>query len=67
MTTENGLKVFSLRLPERLANQIDARAALNHRTRNAEIVVLLEQAIDLNVQRDKRLLDTMREATEVKT
>lgn len=56
MSTENNLKVFSVRLPQELAKQIDDRCALNRRTRNAEIVLLLEQAIDLNVARDLKLL-----------
>ncbi len=59
MARENGLAVFSLRLPESLADQIDARAAVSRRTRNAEIVLLLEQAVDLNVARDKKMLEDM--------
>lgn len=66
MATENGLKVFSIRLPESLARQIDDRCAINRRTRNAEIVLLLEQAIDLNVERDLRVMKAMREETELK-
>lgn len=56
-TTENGLRVFSVRLPEHLAEQIDGRCKVSRRTRNAEIVLLLEQAIDLSVARDRKLLE----------
>ncbi|HYG34261.1 MAG TPA: Arc family DNA-binding protein [Clostridia bacterium] len=64
MATENGLSVFSVRLPKKLADQIDARCKINRRTRNAEITLLLEQAIDLHVARDLQLLDRTREAKD---
>jgi hypothetical protein len=57
MATENGLAAFSVRLPTELVQQIDSRRVLSRRTRNAEIQVLLEQAIDLNVARDLKLLN----------
>lgn len=61
MSTENDRAVFSLRLPQSLADQIDKRAKVNRRNRNAEIVLLLEMAIDLAVMRDKKLLDQMKQ------
>jgi len=64
MSTENGLSVFSVRLPKALAEQIDARCKVNRRTRNAEITLLLEQAIDLHVARDAKLLKEMTEAKD---
>lgn len=64
MSTENGLRVFSLRVPESLAKQIDQRAAVSRRTRNAEIVLLLEQAIDLNVSRDLKLMQEMKQRSQ---
>ncbi len=60
MATENGKATFSTRLPQALADQIDKRARLNRRNRNAEIVLLLEMAIDLAVARDQKILETMR-------
>lgn len=57
MTKENGLAVFSLRLPVALAKQIDDRAKLSRRPRNHQIVLMLEQMIDLLVQKDLRILE----------
>jgi len=50
------LKAFTIRLPKRLVDQIDARAKLNRRARNGEIGVLLESAIDANVESDLEVL-----------
>ena len=60
MAVENDLKVFSVRLPLSLATQIDDRCGVSRRTRNAEIVLLLEQAIDLAVERDRKILEATR-------
>lgn len=57
MTTENDKKTFSIRIDAKLSDQIDQRAALAKRSRNAEIEVLLETAIDLHVQRDKKMAE----------
>lgn len=57
MSKENGLAVFSLRLPEALAKQIDERAKLSRRPRNYQIVLMLEQMLDLMVQKDLRILE----------
>lgn len=57
MTKENGLICFSLRLPEALAKQVDDRAKLSRRPRNSQIVLMLEQMIDLLVQKDLRILE----------
>lgn len=56
MATENALAVFSLRLPKPLADQIDQRAKVSRRARNAEIVLLLEQILDIHTQKDLRIL-----------
>ena len=50
------LKAFTIRVPRDLVDQIDARARLNHRKRNAEINVLLEIAIDTSVDSDLRVI-----------
>lgn len=55
MAVENDLKVFSLRLPAHLASKIDQRAGSYHRTRNSEICVLLEMAVDLALKRDAQI------------
>ncbi len=61
MANENGLAVFSLRLPQNLADQIDVRAQLSRRSRTSEIIMLLETAIDLHVSRDLKILDEHRQ------
>lgn len=60
MALENGVAVFSLRLPMDLASQIDARAKVSRRPRNSEIILLLEMAIDMQVQRDQKILEENR-------
>ncbi len=67
MSIENGRATFSLRLPQALADQIDKRALVNRRQRNAEIILLLEIAIDLGVQRDKEIMRQTREAQDAAT
>lgn len=64
MTTENDRVAFSVRLPKELCQQIDERAGISRRNRNAEIQLLLEQAIDLNVSRDLRIMEDMRKLRE---
>lgn len=46
------MAAFTIRIPKPLADQIDMRAKLHRRTRNAEINVLLEEGIDERVGRD---------------
>lgn len=53
---KHDLQAFTIRIPPELAEMIDARAAMNRRTRNAEIRVLLEKAIDESVEKDLKLL-----------
>lgn len=50
------LKAFTIRVPRDLVDQIDARAKLNRRKRNAEINVLLEAAIDTSVDSDLQVI-----------
>ncbi|AJD82911.1 Arc-like DNA binding domain protein [Achromobacter phage JWF] len=49
------LDAFTLRIPRSLKDQIDTRAKLQHRTRNAEIIHLLSKAIDDSVDSDNSL------------
>ena len=46
------MKAFTIRIPSDLHDQIEARAAINRRTKNAEIIHILETAIDEQVARD---------------
>jgi hypothetical protein len=64
MAKENDKSTFSIRIDTGLRDQIDKRAALAKRSRNAEIEVLLETAIDLHVQRDKKLLEVHQQLSE---
>ena len=43
------MKALTIRIPPQLYGQIEARATVSHRTINAEITMLLEQAIDESV------------------
>lgn len=49
------VKAFTVRLPVELHEQIVARAAVNRRYKNDEIVHILETAIDDQVKRDLML------------
>lgn len=54
------LKGFTIRIPVTLAEQIEARAEVTHRSRNQEIVHLLETAIDHSVDRDLQIIQSLR-------
>lgn len=49
-------KAFSLRMPEDLDRQIEMRARLSRRSKNAQIIHMLETLIDLQVQSDRGVL-----------
>lgn len=55
MAIENELTTFSIRIPKSLCDQIEARKRVSKRSRNGEITLLLETAIDILVARDKKL------------
>lgn len=57
-TSQEVMSGFTLRLPTALKQQIEVRAKLQHRTRNAEIVHLLTQAIDASVAQDIELKES---------
>ena len=46
------MKAFTIRIPTDLHDQIEARAAISRRTKNAEIIHILETAIDEHVAQD---------------
>lgn len=53
MSNSNGKQVqVTIRVDRDVAAQIEGMAQLQHRSRNAEINILLEEAIDHRVQRD---------------
>lgn len=54
---EDGFSSFSVRLPNKLVQQIDARRKLSKRSRNKEVELLLERQIDQEVARDKEIMD----------
>jgi predicted transcriptional regulator len=47
MALENELDVFSIRLPRGLGEQVRSLAKLGRRSRNSQIVILIEQSVDL--------------------
>lgn len=59
------LKAFTIRVPRELVDQIDARAKLNKRKRNAEINVLLETAIDRMVNSDLQVLKKTADQSQI--
>lgn len=54
------LSAFTIRIPEELLNQIVTRAGLHRRSRNNEIIALLERAIDASVASDRELQGLVR-------
>lgn len=48
MAIENDLDVFSVRLPRALGEEVRKFAIVGKRSRNSQIVLLLEQAVDLH-------------------
>lgn len=64
MSSLAGTKAFTVRLPRDLVDQIDARARVNKRRRNAEIHLLLERAIDHLVKTDLDLLNKHADLTQ---
>lgn len=52
MKRNQNTKAFTVRLPEALNEQIEARAAVNRRFKNDEIIHILETAIDNQVSSD---------------
>ncbi len=50
------IRAFSLRMPEELDKQIEMRARLSRRSKNAQIIHMLETLIDQQVQADRSVL-----------
>lgn len=51
-------RAFSLRLPEEIDKQIEQRARISRRSKNAQIVYMLETLLDRQVKDDLDLLKT---------
>lgn len=45
-------RAFTIRIPSKLADLIEARAKIHHRSKNNEVITLLERAIEDTVTRD---------------
>ena len=63
----NDISAFTIRIPRQLADQIDARAKLNHRKRNGEINALLQAAIDHSVGSDLKIVKRMSDQSQSPT
>ncbi len=46
VSTEDKVKVFSLRIPKELYKQVDKKSKKNRRSVNSEILILLERFVD---------------------
>ena len=53
-------KAFTVRMPIELARQVDSRADINRRSRSAEVIYLVEQALD------RQAADLQKEVARVK-
>jgi hypothetical protein len=52
MRAKEGETVFSLRLPNDLLAKVEARAKLNRRSINAEMLIMLERFVELREKLD---------------
>ena len=51
---ENDLEVFSIRVPKTLGGEVRKLAEQSRRSRNSQLILLLEQAMDLHKSRMTR-------------
>jgi len=58
MAEKEEMQAFTVRMPRSLVEQIEGRASLMRRSRNTEIISLLEKAIDYQVEQDLKILRT---------
>lgn len=61
MAKADPFNTFSIRLPQSLVDQLEARTLVTKRSRNKEIHFLLAHAIDVDVQKDIELGLEMKE------
>lgn len=57
-------KAFTIRLPRNILQQIDERTKFSHRSRNAEILVLIERALDIPADTAAKQMAQVRAAAE---
>lgn len=58
---DDGMASFSIRIPQALADQIDARRKVSKRSRNKEVELMLERQLETEVARDKAIVDKIAE------
>lgn len=56
---DQDLVASTLRLPPYLHEQVVKRAKINRRTKNAELIVLIESGIDAGTSRDLKLIESI--------
>lgn len=56
----NEMKAFTIRVPAQIAELIEARAKVHRRSRNNEVISLLERAIETSVGADIQLTGVAR-------
>lgn len=60
MMDPNELVPSTLRLPKELHAQVVARAKINRRTKNAELIVLIEAGIETGTRSDLELINSLK-------
>ncbi|MEN7527854.1 MULTISPECIES: Arc family DNA-binding protein [unclassified Cupriavidus] len=63
MAKQENMTAFTVRLPVEMEAQIQARADISRRSRNAEILILLEQALDASTRADADLVQQLKDRT----
>lgn len=58
---DDGMATFSIRIPQALCDQIDARRKVAKRSRNKEVELMLERQIETEVARDKIIVERIAE------
>jgi hypothetical protein len=57
---QNDLIAATLRLPPHIHEQVVTRAKINRRTKNAELIVLIEAGIDAGTSADLKLIESIK-------
>lgn len=63
MAKPEHMTAFTIRIPEEMEAQIQARADISRRSRNSEIIILLERGLDSTTKADADLVQALREQT----
>lgn len=59
MPKTDDYSTFSIRIPKEIADQLAVRARILRRSRNAEVLVLITQALDYSVAQDIQMQQDM--------